>query len=314
MEMELYLRGREMVKCQNGEIAEFCHFRFRFVRCERFESETPTQLAIMDAARARGPLMKELLTKSIPISVSFNTIKTLPMDEWTDVSWFDAMNPRAVLPFSRALVLAVSFQGQTPNKVYRAKIELLNRMDGSVSDDDRDAESCRMLDRLMRSGYVWLPALAAVLEDLPVPKLMALCIRLFGGHFDESTVLTPAGEKYRVVELGIIRENIMRRVAKLNLMMIAILDPTKLDAANPYDLDAERKAIETLLVELSVHSLSLPETSTLDTERILRQGFLAHLIPKISSQDTRHTKELQTIMRRHLVPTSPGWLRCFIKS
>jgi len=260
--------------------------------------------------------MHALLTESIPISVPFSTIKTLPRDEWSDVSWFDAMNPRAILPLNRALAIAASFQGcQNAFKIFRAKSERLNRMDGSVSDDDRDAESCRILDRLMHSGYVWLPALAILLEELPVDRLMAVCVRVLGGFFSHTTVSTPASEKYKVVELGIVRENIIRKVSKLDTMLAAIIDHES-KPASEYDLEAERKAIESLVVELSVHSLQpFPEPTTcLDTDRVLRQGFLAHLISCGWSANSEHIKEMQTILRTRLLPTSPGWLRCFIKS
>jgi len=267
---------------------------------------------------ARGPFMHALLTESIPLSVPFSTIKTLPMDEWSDIAWFDAMNPRAVLPISQSLTLAYSFGKSVSHKTFREKTELLNRVDGTVNDEQRGVESCEMLDRLMRSGYVWLPVLAQLLEELPPLPLMKLCVEVFYGTIEPHHAAdSPAAERYRVAELGIMRENLIRNLSKLDVMLTAIIDPVR---CPEYDIEAERRIIEAMVVRLATGLLPTPTTEegssqaiSIDVERVIRQGFLAHIIPS-RPMNHEHTKVVQSIMRSNLLPSSPAWLRCFIKS
>jgi len=151
--------------------------------------------------------------------------------------WFDAMNPRAVLPISQSLTLAYSFGKSVSHKTFREKTELLNRVDGTVNDEQRGVESCEMLDRLMRSGYVWLPVLAQLLEELPPLPLMKLCVEVFYGTIEPHHAAdSPAAERYRVAELGIMRENLIRNLSKLDVMLTAIIDPVR---CPEYDIEAE---------------------------------------------------------------------------
>jgi len=240
------------------------------------------------------------------------------MDEWSDIAWFDAMNPRAVLPISQSLTLAYSFGKSVSHKTFREKTELLNRVDGTVNDEQRGVESCEMLDRLMRSGYVWLPVLAQLLEELPPLPLMKLCVEVFYGTIEPHHAAdSPAAERYRVAELGIMRENLIRNLSKLDVMLTAIIDPVR---CPEYDIEAERRIIEAMVVRLATGLLPTPTTEegssqaiSIDVERVIRQGFLAHIIPS-RPMNHEHTKVVQSIMRSNLLPSSPAWLRCFIKS
>jgi len=259
--------------------------------------------------RVRGPMMHQFMSESIPLSVSFDTVKNLPMDEWSDLNWFDAMNPRAMLPLNRALVLVQTVAKGKAQRSFREMTERLNRMDG-VSDDERDAEKCAMLDRVMRSGYVWLPALAWLLEAMSWEAVAALCIEIFGGSLNESGAVNP---KYKNVELGIMRENLMRHFSKLDKMLTAIFAPS----AEDYDIEAQRKVIEGLVVKWASQMVfANRETVLVDTDRTLRHGFLAHILRPLPwlQNYTAHGKETQTVLRNHLVASSPGWLKVFVKS
>jgi hypothetical protein len=257
----------------------------------------------------RGQFIQCFLTDAIPLQVPFDTIKTLPMDEWSDISWFDAMNPRAIIPLSQALSLASLMNCKYVNTIFRKKVAYLNNADTQLTEEDVDRESCAMMDRFMRSGLLWLSALARLLEDMPHRELLELAVETFGGCIKPDPPEGPVAEKYRLVEMAIVRENLMRCLSKLDQMLVAIIEPSQCEQ---YDIDLEQKRIEALVVRIA--SRVFGDGMAVDVDRVIRQGFLAHMIPPFLRPNHQHTKQLQSILRTHLLPTTPGWLRCFIKS
>ena len=155
-------------------------------------------------ARPRGQVMLALLTASVPLQVSFDQVAALPPEHW-DPRVFSAMNPRALLPVAETLALLTALGKNSALQAFRAWTERLSRSD--VFDDERDRLSALAFSTLLDGDFAWLPALAWVLDRLPWEVILPLAREEFG---EQPDARAPANERYRSVELAILRENLLR--------------------------------------------------------------------------------------------------------
>lgn len=177
----------------------------------------------------RGQLSHAFLTQSLSLKVPFRYVRELPFEHW-DVEWFDACNPRGWLPVKTAFEL-LNNQGKTKaTRAFRTWVEWMNSTK-DISDERRESVSNEVLRNLLMSGYVWIPAVAWLLEQLHWPVITSLCLEVFGGRVNDSSIYAPSSsplvlEKYRNIELAIMRENLLREYVRLEEVVIAAFSQT----------------------------------------------------------------------------------------
>jgi hypothetical protein len=182
----------------------------------------------------RGQWMHLLLSESLSLSVPLEHISALPPEHWHP-TWFDAANPRGFLPLERALTLLHSQGRMAP---VRAMLDLFSRAEGLATSAAMDPANALFapheahsilplflasaLRRLLGSDYVWLPALAWVLERLSSPVLVALCCQVFGEdeRCEEERGPSERLLHHRIAEDAIMRENLVRTLSRMDALLV----------------------------------------------------------------------------------------------
>lgn len=271
-------------------------------------------------ARPRGQVMLALLTASVPLQVSFDQVAALPPEHW-DPRVFSAMNPRALLPVAETLALLTALGKSSALQAFRAWTERLSRSD--VFDDERDRLSALAFGALLDGDFAWLPALAWVLDRLPWEVVLPLAREEFGEQPDAPA---PANERYRSVELAILRENLLRAYGAIDRLWEEAFAAPPLDARSsspPFHFPP--LAYRVLhLARLYVaaryggwkgnaepSSLAYRGPGPRD-DRVLAQGSLGHIIRW--RPGPHHARRKAEAVLRHKAAALPEWTRFLLRA
>jgi hypothetical protein len=183
----------------------------------------------------RGHLMLAALGPSVvPLQASMEDVMAISADRWPGLTAaFDALNPRAFIPVASTVSLLGALGKTRALKAFRAWSEQLARPD--VLDEERHRRLSAALGTLLRSDYVWIPALAWLLDQLSWDAVLDMTVETFGPNQGaradpEGSRADPEGSRadpdpperlpkakgdYRHVEIAILRENLLRHHARL---------------------------------------------------------------------------------------------------
>lgn len=235
-----------------------------------------------------------------------------PPDQWV-TAWFDARNPRAWVPIETAL--EVLKPTPVPNR-FRKWLHDMHAED--ITDADRERANARFLLRLLTGAYAWVPALAALLEQVPQE---ALAVWARAEHTDEQPVLPPtlastedaegSPRPWEPVELAFVRERLLLRWAALDELIVAAIEDK---AEDPGD----GRSVQCRVVQAARATVGLPpdpsppQTAAAATA-ILSRGAVAELIPALG--DVSKEAELKDIFRPILAAaggSAPPWTKCWL--
>jgi hypothetical protein len=257
----------------------------------------------------RGQFSHAFLTQSLSMQVSFRYVKELPFEQW-NAEWFDACNPRAWLPIKLAFGL-LNNQGKTrATRTFRAWVERMNSA-RHVDDSEREQLSNEVLQSLLSSGYVWIAAIAWLLEQLEWSCVVDLCTERFGGRAGDHSVYTPSSspavvEKYRQIELAIMRENLLREYAGLEDVIIAAFSETiDKDAIERHRARTLNIVVRLAKMHVTKATLPAPPAGSPAPVKVISEGYLGHIVILDLLPVSTHAKAL---MRN---PTHPAWVRRF---
>jgi hypothetical protein len=160
----------------------------------------------------RGHLMLTALSAGVALQASLEDVLAVSADRWPAlVQAFDALNPRSFIPISSTLSLLGALGKTSAVKAFRSWSEGLARPGTPADDEERHRRMSAALSSLMRGDYVWIPALAWLLERLSWDAIYALTVQAFGPNHAAGT----ANTNYRHVEAAILRENLLRHHVRL---------------------------------------------------------------------------------------------------
>jgi hypothetical protein len=243
-----------------------------------------------------GQYMHVFLNRSFPLQVPFEYVASLPLDQWKE-EWFDACNPRAMLPIKDVLHL---LQGTKCIKAVKQWTQYMNDIHNPHLDDvSRERLSKQVLHEILDSGYVFLPCLAWLIDRLEWDQCLALCEEVFGrGEVDAKV-----SEKYREIESAIMKENLFRHYSDLQDLFSSIFshESSRSEASRS---ESHREATMRHVVRLTHMYLSrsvkpLPDMDVV--RKIMKLGFLAHVV-KLPRTQHSYAQELM----RNMVRNRPG--------
>lgn len=268
----------------------------------------------------RGQFSHAFLTQSLSLKVPFRYVKELPFEHW-DPEWFDACNPRGWLPMKTTFEL-LNNQGKTKaTRAFKVWVEWMNSTK-DIDDDKRESVSNDVLRNLLNSGYVWIPAIAWLLEQLDWTVVASLCVQTFGGQVSSPSITYPTSsspvvlEKYKNIELAIMRENLLREYVRLEDVVVAAFSKT-IDVQTITDHHDHVANIAVQLAKMLVESSfsSRPATQpycltpTNTNSKVIREGYLAHVVTMDLKPVGSQTKASLTNIARDI-----PWVRRFCSS
>jgi hypothetical protein len=157
----------------------------------------------------RGHLMLTALSAGVPLQSSLDHLFAVSADRWSTLTEaFGTMNPRSFIPFSSTLSLLGALGKTSAVKAFRSWSDRVAR---HADDEERYRRMSDALSSLLRGDYVWIPALAWLLERLSWEAIYELTIEAFGPNHAACT----ANTNYIHVEAAILRENLLRHHARL---------------------------------------------------------------------------------------------------
>jgi hypothetical protein len=249
----------------------------------------------------QGQFINAFIHQSISLQVPLDFVAHLPLEQW-HVEWFDACNPRAMLPIKQLMAL---IQGTRGFRGVKRWTQFMNNTHNPLLDDEkRDVASNKTLAALLESGYVWLPALAWIIHQLPWDVVLELCSQSFGrskstGH----AFAAPASARYREIELAIMKENLFRHLSQIHDLLEHVFGD------QPSAFHTEHRAmIEKHIVRLT-RMLVDPRDGRghrgdVNVAKVIEYGHLAHIV-KLQAQ---RTNALQPIILRLLPYTTLPWI------
>lgn len=242
----------------------------------------------------QGQFINAFIHQSISLQVPLEFVTHLPLEQW-HVEWFDACNPRAMLPIKQLMAL---IQGTRGFRGVKRWTQFMNNTHNPLLDDEkRDVASNKTLAALLESGYVWLPALAWVINQLSWDVVLELCTQSFGRS---TSTDSPASLRYREIELAIMKENLFRHLSQIHELLENVFGD------QPSTFHTEHRAtIEKHVVRLT-RLLIDPRDSKDDVNvaKVIEHGFLAHIV-KLQAQ---RSNALQPIILRLLPYTTLPWI------
>ena len=321
------------------------------------------------------------LSSPVPLQVPFSYLERLPAEHWR-AEWFDAMNPRAFVPVVEMSSLLQTLGKTQGSRAFRRWATLLNST--HCGDETRDRLSSHAITVLLGSDYVWLPALAWLLERLPWEAILPLCEETFGrsagdggggagdggggagddkseggeGDCGSPPILPPPSastSSYKHIELAMLRENLLRhyvdvdaiwqRAFCINPEQTETSEHTETAEGTSHSLETVSPRLLCHVVRLSQlyvahmhhdsipacppggsppttakgssqhHCLPLPSPET--TARVLRQGFIGHLLQWGKGADDAGLRtQVGSVLRSQIIGQSSmqGWVRCYVAS
>lgn len=270
-------------------------------------------------ARPRGQVMLALLAGAVPLQAGFAEVAALPPEHW-DARLFGAMNPRAFLPVADTLALLNALGRNAALQAFRAWTDRLSRAD--MFDEERDRLSALAFGRLLDGDFAWAPALAWVLDRLPWDVVVELAREEFG----RDPAPGSHNERYKAVELAILRENLLRAYAPLDDMW---RDAFSGGAAGGAEAGPEAARFPPLafrvlhLARLYVaarHGAAIPAERVLyrgpgpRDERVLAQGSLGHVVRWAAGPRNAHAlrRSVEAVLRAKAAAL-PEWTRLLLR-
>lgn len=240
-----------------------------------------------------GQYMETFLNQSFSLQVPFEYVLNLPLDQWKE-EWFDACNPRAMLPIKIVLTL---LQGSACTKTVKQWTQFMNDIHNPHLDDEsRDMNSKRVLFDILDSGYVHLPCLAWLINQLHWENCLQLCIEVFGEGQADSKV----SEKYREIELAIMKENLFRHYADLQKLFTCVFSTSSSTFATEHRVQTLGHVVRIANIVLSGKMSRCPSPAAVD--KIVAQGLLAHVIKDFPRP---HDAQAQEILRKIVTSKLP---------
>jgi hypothetical protein len=249
-----------------------------------------------------------LLTAAIPLQSRFENVARLPLEHW-DGAVFETLNPRAFLSISDASSLLTTMGKTAASRIFRKWTDRLNRTD--VIDEERDRSATLAFARLLDSDFVWMPALAWVVERLHWDALLALVRIEFGETPTQCT-----NERYKAVEAAILRENLLRVYAPIEDLWLQTFGDTEPPARASRFPPLAYRVLH--LARLCVsHQYSpgapVPEAAYAFSgpapgdDKVLAQGLLGHII-QWNRPSHLAQRKAQAVLRQHS-ESLPAWTR-----
>jgi hypothetical protein len=253
----------------------------------------------------QGQFIHAFIHQSISLQVPLEFVVHLPLEQW-HVEWFDACNPRAMLPIKQLMAL---IQGTRGFRGVKKWTQFMNNTHNPLLDDEkRDVASNKTLAALLESGYVWLPALAWLIHQLPWHTVLQLCTQTFGAPTPSDprppcTAPPPPSARYREIELAIMKENLFRQFSQIHELLEHIFgdQPSTFHAEHRVAIEQHLVRLTRLLIDDSQKTSSIAPTCI---AKIIDQGFLAHVV-KLHAQ---RSNALQPIILRLLPYTTLPWI------
>jgi hypothetical protein len=249
-----------------------------------------------------GQYTDAFLNHSFSLQVPFEYVTGLPLDQWKE-EWFDACNPRAMLPIKNVLSL---LQGTSCAKTVKKWANYMNDIHNPHLDDaSRDVNSKRVLFDILDSGYVHLPCLAWLINRLDWEHCLRLCVEVFGeGETDDKV-----SEKYRDVEAAIMKENLFRHYADLQRLFTHVFS---IDAQAAGSRIAPEHRTQTLahvvrLTHIILSGKMQPMPTSPAVTKITGQGYLAHIVSIENARQNPAAQELLRKLVRSGLPC-PSWM------
>jgi hypothetical protein len=264
-------------------------------------------------ARPRGQVMLALLAGAVPLQAGFAEVAALPPEHW-DPRLFGAMNPRAFLPVADTLALLNALGRNAALQAFRAWTDRLSRAD--MFDEERDRLSALAFGRLLDGDFAWAPALAWVLDRLP----WDVVVELARAEFGRDPAPGSHNERYKSVELAILRENLLRAYAPLDEMWRDAFSAAAPGPAAPFPPLAFRVLHLARLHVAARHGAAIPAERVLyrgpgpRDERVLAQGSLGHVVRWAAGPRNAHAvrRSVEAVLRAKAAAL-PEWTRLLLR-
>jgi len=278
-------------------------------------------------ARPRGQLMLALLSASVPLQAGFAEVAALPPEHW-DPRVFTALNPRAFLPVADTLSLLNALGKNAALQAFRAWTDRLSRAD--MFDEERDRLSAIAFSRLLDGDFAWAPALAWLLDRLPWEIVLELARAEFGRDPGPGS----HNERYKSVELAILRENLLRAYAPLDEMWREAWLAGQAQAGGGHRGRAPTEAgwgappfppLAYRVLHLARLYVAVRYGATVPAERVvyrgpgprddrvLAQGSLGHIVRWTGPRNTHAVRRKVEAVLRQKAAMLPEWTRLLLK-